>query len=285
MAVLVGTNWSGTATTELPLADLTMTGCVAARVGVTCWRTSVNPWTSGSGTHLFQVRTKDTRNSIWSDSITILPDSPLGIGITTPVSGGDISEAYMPRWSTTRNGAYYRVQSFLNGVLVQNSGVITSAAKTHAWSGSGRDQVVGLIDAPEVEDGASLVVTVEVWSVRFLRSEASVTGTVRYLPPSPPQAVSVSVFAFLGAVDVIWTLTPGSGGTPDAAIVEVWRRELGNEFSTKVDSEVLIYREPADNSVNVNWTDYWAPFNKEIEYRVVPIGARDQHDPRTPWYR
>ena len=276
-----GTNWSGTATTELPLADLTMTGCVAARVGVTCWRTSVNPWTSGSGTHLFQVRTKDTRNSIWSDSITILPDSPLGIGITTPVSGGDISEAYIPRWSTTRNGAYYRVQSFLNGVLVQNSGVITSAAKTHAWSGSGRDQIVGLIGTPDVIDGASLVVVVEVWSTRFLRSEASVTGTVRYLPPNPPDSVQVLIASEDGYIRVEWIALAGSSGKPNPASIEVWRRDVRRPEKT----EVLISRKDPILGSSDTHDDHWCPFNREIEYRVVTVGARDQHDPDIPWYR
>ena len=277
-----GTNWSGAATTELPVADLVMTGCVAERVGVTCWRTSVDPWTSGSGTHLFQVRTKDTRASIWSDSLTILPDSPLTIGVTVPADGADLSEAYVPQWTVNRVGSYYRVQSYLDGVLVQSSGLVTSQATRHDWLGSGRDQIVGLIDAPEVPDGASLRVIIEVWSTRFLRSEAAVSGIVRYLPPFPPDNVQVLSSQDDGYIRVEWTALGASAGRPNPATIEVWRREVERRDATEV---LIARRDDVAVGSRAMHDDYWCPFGRELEYRVVTVGGRDQHDPDIVWHR
>ena len=118
-----------------------------------------------------------------------------------------------------RLGSYYRVQSYLDGVLVQSSGLVTSQATRHDWLGSGRDQIVGLIDAPEVPDGASLRVIIEVWSTRFLRSETAVSGVVRYLPPFPPDNVQVLASQDDGYIRVEWTALGASAGRPNPCLL------------------------------------------------------------------
>ena len=201
--------------------------------------------------------------------------------MTVPVDGADLSEAYVPQWTVNRVGSYYRVQSYLDGVLVQSSGLMTSQATRHDWSGSGRDQIVGLIDAPEVPDGASLRVIIEVWSTRFLRSEAAVSGIVRYLPPFPPDNVQLLFSVDDAVIRVEWTALGAGSGRPDPASVEVWRREAGRAETT----EALIAKLEPVIGGREQFDDYWCPFNRELEYRVVTVGGRDQHDPDTSWSR
>ena len=274
-----GSTWVGSLV-ELPLADLTMTGCVVARVGATCWRTSINPWTSGSSTHLFQVLTKDTRRSIWSDSLTVLPDTQPPLTIDSPTAP-DISESYAPRWTTQRQ-AYYRVTAYSGTTLLQSSGVITSSANSHAWGSSGLDQELGQLPM-QVDDGDEIRVEVDIWTTRFLRVTATVTGAVRYLPPPLSTLPVVNAVREQAYIAVQWGLVASTGGRPDTATVELWRR-VEDLIGNPVEDEVLVLRDETPSSFSF-FIDHYCPFNTPLGYRVVTLGSRDQHDARAPWVR
>ena len=163
----------------------------------------------------------------------------------------------------------------VSGRVYQRTAVVASSTSSHVWGSSGIDQL--LTDLPDLPDEASILdISVEVWSTALVRTIARRSATIRYLAPPFPTGVRFIEDIDSGAIDVLWTLPESTGGEPDPVSVEVWRREVGK------DNEGLYHIETNPNSTGFI-KDYWVPFNRVVEYRVVSVGARGQHREDTPW--
>ena len=273
-----GSGWQSTETPQ-PASQLTNAGRVRDP-GVTRYSLFVSSWASSQVVNRYEVRNRDAAGvwSPWSDRLTVRAGPALGVNIITPdMDNGDLSAEFNPQWVVTGGGqAYYRVSTRVRAIgrEYQRTGVIATSTTSHIWGSSGTDQL--LTSLPDEPDEASILeITVEVWSAALVRTVSRRTATIRYLAPPFPTGVRFLDRIDIGAIEVLWTLGTPTGGEPNAARIEVWRREVGKE-------EGLYYEDNTPTPSGV-FVDHWVPFNRVVQYRVVALGARGQHREDTPW--
>ena len=241
-------------------------------------------WDSGTNQHQFQVRNRDQRDewSPWSDSIRVQPGSPLGANIITPdTDDGDLSAEFNPQWLVTGGAqGYYRVTTRSLGRLLQRTVIFVTSRASHIWGTSGADQLLTSLPN-EPDEGATLDIEVEVWSAQLVRTVARRRATVRYLPPVHAFNLNALEESDHAAVLVTWTNPALRGANPPSSRVELWRRVEGeNPLRIHNDTEPLTNNADTDAA----FTDYWAPLERLLEYRVLTYGARNQTDDTAPWF-
>ena len=241
-------------------------------------------WGSGTQQHQFQVRNRDELNawSPWSDSIRVQPGTPLGVNIITPdQDDGDLSAEFNPQWTVSGGSqGYYRVTTRSLGRLLQRTVVFVTSRASHIWGTSGTDQLLTSLPN-EPDEGSTLDIEVEVWSAQLVRTVGRRRATLRYTAPIHAFNLAALEESDHAAVLVTWTAPALRGANPPSSRVELWRRVEGeNPLRIHNDTEPLTNNADTDAA----FTDYWAPLERLLEYRVLTYGARNQTDDTAPWF-
>ena len=243
---------------ENPADSLEYVNCVEDVQGSTCWRYQLTNWNTNDTDLQLQVRTKDSAWSQWSDVLKLKPGTPPTVSGVVPADGDPLAPYGQFEWQSVGQ-TYFTLDIYLGSRLLYGS------------SGDGGVDMSESVAIPELTDRTELTVTLTVYNADFVGNQISQTNILRYQPPAEPNIETLEVEDDIG-VKVNWNYWTVIAGAPPITRIELYRR-AGSDVSR------LFVGTPDTTT----FTDYWAPFNEEPQYRVLGYGARDEVNDETPW--
>lgn len=204
--------------------------------------------------YTFKVKAWDSADvaSAYSDPLVLTPSAKVNPAITSPAEASVYaSDTLVVTWTAAQQTAY-KVELYIFGILVGDTGWITSTSTTHTML------------SPLLANGFNYSVRVLTKNNEGLISDFSQKNfSVAFTPPATP-TLAITPSAANGWNAVVITNPAPSGGQPAVTDQDVYRRKTGTTDAIRIAAGV---------ANNGTWNDWRAVSRQAYEYQVFTRGA------------